>query len=50
MKNNQTPELAGLGLRATAVIIDTAILFIPFNFFRICFARLPLISLCLGTG
>ena len=28
MKNNQTPELAGLGLRATAAIIDTAILFI----------------------
>lgn len=28
MKNKQTPELAGLGLRAIAVIIDTAILFI----------------------
>ncbi|RLE45407.1 MAG: RDD family protein [Candidatus Methanomethylicota archaeon] len=28
MKNKQIPELAGLGLRATAVIIDTAILFI----------------------
>jgi len=28
MENKQTPELAGLDLRATAVIIDTVILFV----------------------